>query len=112
MLGNQLAGSTLDTYAIKWCAFVDFCQYSSYPSLPTTTEVVACYVGELYERGTVARGTIQNYFTPINSVHALLQLPKPAVGPLLTAVRHGFAHLHANANGGLRAKRVARPAVV
>jgi len=112
MLANQLAGSTRDAYATKWCAFVYFCQASGYPSLPTTTEVVSCYVGELYERGTIALGTVQNYLTPINSVHALLQLPKPAVGPLLTAVRHGFAHQHADANDGLRDKRVALPAAV
>ena len=112
MLANQLAGSTRDTYATKWGAFVDFCQASGFPSLPTTTEVGTCYVGELYERGTIAPGTIQSFLTPINSVHALLQLTKPAVGPLLKAVRHGFAHLHADANGGLRDKRIALPAAV
>jgi len=112
MLANQLAASTRDTYASKWASFVDFFQASGYPSLPTTTEVVACYVGELYERGTVALGTLQNYLTPINSVHALCQLDKPAVGPLLTAVRHGYAHKYAESHDGLRDKRVPLPAAV
>jgi len=102
LLTNQLAGSTRDTYATKWVAFVDFCQANGYPSLPTTTEVVACYIGGLDERGTVAPGTVQKYPTPIHSVHAFLQLPKPAVKPRLAAVRHSFAHKHANENGVLR----------
>jgi len=112
MLANQLAGSTRDNYAAKWSSFVDFCQASGYPPLPTTTEVVACYLDELYERGTVAPGTLQNYLTPINSVHALCQLEKPAVGPMLTAVRHGYAHKYASAHDGLRDKRVPLPAAV
>jgi len=93
------------------CGFRLLSSYSDL-SLPTTTEVVACYVGEPYERGTVAPATVQNNLTPINSVHALLQLPKPAVGPLLMTVRHAFAHQPADATGGLRDKRVALPAAV
>jgi len=112
MLANQLAASARDTYASKWASFVDFCQASGYPSLPTTTEEVACYVSELYECGTAAPGTLQNYLTPIDSVHALCQLDKPAVGPLLTAVRHGYAHKYADAHDGLRDKRVPLPAAV
>jgi len=74
--------------------------------------VVACYVGELYERGTIAPGTLQNYPTPINSVHALCQLNKPAVGPLLIAVRHGYAHFYADTHDGIRDKRAPLPAAV
>jgi len=112
MLTNQLAGSTRENYATRWAAFVDFCYSSGYPSLPTTTEVVSCYVGELYERGTVAPGTLKIFLTPINSVHALCQLDKPAVGPLLIAVRHGYSHLYADTPDGLRDKRVPLPAAV
>lgn len=35
---------------------------------------------------------------------------KPAIGPLLTAVRHRFARLYADGHDGLRNKRVALPA--
>lgn len=110
MLAHQLADSTKDSYAGKWAQFLGFCQPSGYPSLPTTTEVVACWVGELYERGTVAPGTLQNYLTPINSVHALYNMDKPAMGPLLMAVRHGFARLYADSHDGLRNKRAPLPA--
>lgn len=110
MLSHQLADSTKGAYAAKWAAFLAFCQTSGYPFLPTTTETVACYVGELYERGTVAPGTIQNYLTPINSAHAMLGMAKPAVGPLLMAVRSGFARLYADAHDGLRSKKAPLPA--
>lgn len=110
MLAHQLADSTKGAYANKWANFVGFCEASGYPFLPTTTEVVACWVGELYERGTVAPGTLQNYLTPINSVHALYNMDKPAVGPMLMAVRHGFARLYADNHQGLRNKRAPLPA--
>jgi len=110
MLANQLADSTKDVYANKWDNFVGFCEASGYPFLPTTTEVVACWVGELYDRGTVAPGTLQNYLTPINAVHALYSMEKPAVGPLLMAIRHGYARRYAEIHGGLRDKRVPLPA--
>lgn len=110
MLAHQLADSTKDAYANKWANFVGFCEASGYPFLPTTTEVVACWVGELYERGTVAPGTLQNYLTPINSVHALYNMDKPAVGPMLMAVRHGFTRLYADNHQGLRDKRAPLPA--
>lgn len=111
MLADQLADSTKDAYANKWANFVGFFEASGYPFLPTTTEVVACWVGELYERGTVAPGTLQNYLTPINAVHALYRMDKPAVGPLLLAVRHGYARRYADSHGRLRDKRVPLPAV-
>ena len=110
MLADQLADSTKDAYVNKWGSFVGFCESSGYPFLPTTTEVVACWVGELYDRGTVAPGTLQNYLTPINAVHALYSMEKPAVGPLLMAIRHGYARRYAEIHGGLRDKRVPLPA--
>jgi len=110
MLPHQLADSTKSSYATKWTAFMSFCQVSGYLHLPTTPEVVACYIGDLYERGTIATGTLQSYLTPINAVHSIFQMDKPAVGPMLMAVRHGFARLYANHQGGLRNKRVPLPA--
>jgi len=110
MLADQLADSTKDAYANKWGNFVGFCEASGYPFLPTTTEVVACWVGELYDRGTVAPGTLQKYLTPINAVHALYSTEKPSVGPLLLAIRHSYARRYAETHGGLRDKRVPLPA--
>jgi len=110
MLADQLADSTKDAYAIKWANFVGFCEASGYPFLQTTTEVVACRVGELYERGKVAPGTLQNYLTPINAVNALYRMDKPAVGPLLLAVTHRYARRYADAHDGLRDKRTPLPA--
>jgi len=110
MLADQLADSTKDAYANKWANFVGFCEASGYPFLTTTTAVVAFWVKELYERGTVAQGTLQNYLTPMNAVHALYRMDKPAVGPLLLAVRHGYARRYADAHDGLRDKRALLPA--
>jgi len=110
MLADQLADSTKDAYVNKWGSFVGFCESSGYPFLPTTTEVVVCWVGELYDRGTVAPGTLQNYLTPINAVHALYSMEKPAVAPLLMAIRHDYARSYAEAHGGLRDNCVSLPA--
>jgi len=110
MLADQLADATKDAYANKWGNFVGFCEASGYPFLPTTTEVVAFWVGELYDRGTVAPGALQNCLAPINAVHALYSIEKPAVGPLLLAIRHGYTRRHAETHGGLRDKRVPLPA--
>lgn len=111
-MSYSLAESTKASYANKWLAFVSFCQASGYDHLPARSETVACYVGFVFERGTVAPGTIQNYLTPINSVHAMLGWDKPAVGPLLAAVRQGYARGYANLHAGLRPKRLALPASV
>ncbi|KAK1866784.1 hypothetical protein I4F81_009299 [Pyropia yezoensis] len=110
LLSLALAESTKGNYANKWVAFVSFCQASGYTYLPATTETVACYLGFIFERGTVAPATLQGYLTPINAVHALMQMERPAVGPLLVALRHGDARAYANISGGLRVKRVPLPA--
>lgn len=111
MLPHQLADSTKGAYANTWANFVPFCEANGYPFLPPTTEVVACWVGELNERGTVASVTLQSYLTPMNSVHALYNMDKPAVGPMLMIVQHGFARLYANNHQGLRDSRAPLPAV-
>lgn len=80
--------------------------------MPATTESVACYLGHIFERGTVAPGPLQNYMTPINSVHTMMGWERPAVGPLLIALRQGYARVYANLSHGLRAKRVPLPAAV
>lgn len=110
MLRSQLADFTKSAYAAKWDTFVALFQASGYPFLPNTTEMVACHVGELYERGTVAPGTVQNYLTPIIAAHAMVRIDKTAVGPLLMALRAGFASLYADSHGGLRNKREPLPA--
>lgn len=102
MLAYQLADSTKSTFANKWTDFVGFCEAIRYPFLPTTTEVVARWVWEHDQRGTEAPGTLQNYLAPIDSVHALYNTEKPAVGAMLRAVRHGFARLYADNHLGLR----------
>jgi len=93
-------------------AFVTFFQASGYTYLPATTETVACYLGFIFERGTVAPGMLQSYLTPVNAVHALMQMDRPVIGPLLTALRHGYARAYVNITGGLRWKRLALPAAV
>jgi len=110
MLSHQLADSTKSSDATKWTAPMSFCKVSGYSYLPTTPEVVACYIGDLYERGTIAPATLQSYITPINAVHSIFQMDKPAVGPMMMAVRHGFSRLYSNHQGGLRNKRVPLPA--
>ncbi|KAK1859000.1 hypothetical protein I4F81_001599 [Pyropia yezoensis] len=76
----------------------------------SSATTVACYLGSIFERDTVAPATLQGYLTPINAVHALMQMERPAVGPLLVALRHGYARANANISGGLRVKRVPLPA--
>lgn len=57
----------------------------------------------------MAPGILQNYLTPTDSVHALYNMAKPAVGPMLTAVRHGLARMYADKRQGLRDKRARLP---
>lgn len=49
---------------------------------------MACYLGELNERETVAPGTIQNCLTPINAEEAMLSMDIPGVRPLLMGPSH------------------------
>jgi len=112
LLSLALAESTKGNYANKWMAFVAFCQASGYTYQPATTEIVACYLGFIFERGTVAPGTLQSYLTPVNAVHVLMQMERPAIGPLLIALRHGYARAYVNLTGGLRCKRLPLPAAV
>jgi len=112
LLSLALAESTKGNYANKWMAFVAFFQASGYTYLPATTKTVACYLGFIFERGTVAPGMLKSYLTPVNAVHALMQMNRPAIGPLLTALRHGYARAYVNLTGGLRCKRLALPAAL
>lgn len=107
---HELLNSNKGAYANKWRNSVGLCEASGYPSLLTTTAVVACWVEELHELGTVAPGTLRHYLTPISSVLALYNKDKPAVGPMPIAVRHGFACLYADNHEGLHNKRARLPA--
>ena len=60
----------------------------------------------------MAPGTLESYLTLVSAVHALMQMERPAIGPLLIALRHGYARGYTNLTGGLRRKRLPLPAAV
>jgi len=112
LVSLALAELTKGNEANKWVTFVALFQASGYTYLPATNETVACYLGFICERGAVAQGTLQSYLTPFNVVQALMQMERPSIGPLLIALRHGYAGAYVNLTGGLRCKRLPLPAAV
>ena len=77
--------------------FVNFCQEvvpaAGFPPLclcPASALTVALYLGHLSEEERVHHGSLQPYLSAINSFHQDMGFERPAIGHLVTAIRHGF----------------------
>ena len=83
----------MTSYGGKFDGFVSFCEAHRPPlcPVPASLATVMLYVGELARRGTIQAKNLQPYLSAINKVHVDLDLPPPALGRALGAVRHGMA---------------------
>jgi len=73
---------------------------------------VVCYLGTVLRRGTVSPGILQNYLSPINTRHASVGSPRPAISHLVHSARTGFSRLFSAAAGAFPATRRPLPAPV
>jgi len=112
MLTHALANSTADGYERQWRRFARYCAAEGVSSLPAAPTTVVCYLGTVLRRGTVSPGSLQNYLSPINTRHASVGLPRPALGHLVHSARTGFARLFSAAAGALPETRRPLPAPV
>ena len=110
----HLAGATAEAYGNKWRQFEVFCSERGLTALPATPQTVALYVASLSTRGSIAPGSVQQYLSAINAVHRDLQMPdpSPALGPVIDAVRAGWAHSYSARPNAMPSQRIALPAAV
>jgi hypothetical protein len=120
-----LSESTYDSYGPKFMQFVNFCTSCEPPLsfLPATSATCALFLGHLAQRRkknlpneyAVQPESAQPYLSAINKVHTdALGWPEgPALGPLITSVRQGWAMWRARDHPErLSAVRVPLPAQV
>lgn len=112
MLSRSVADRTADNYQRTWQRFTAFCTAAQRDPLPAAPATVACYVGTLLRRGTIAPSSLGNYLTPINTRHAAAGLERSDVGRLMQPIRIGYARLTAEADGALPHTRRPLPAPV
>ena len=92
--------STWRSYSSKLQRWFDFCTrvqqeqgQPPIPPFPARPAHLLAYLGYLRQEGCVAAGSLQPYLSAINSWHADLGLPKPAVGHSITRLRRGYGEL-------------------
>lgn len=95
---GSLVKSTWQGLGGKFRLFAAFCaSLPDRPSpLPCSEVTVARYVTHLYDKGSVAGISLQQYIWPIFRLHSDLRLPTPD-GPLLSSLRAGFRKLRVSA---------------
>jgi len=99
--------STWQSYSSKLQRWFDFCTRVQreqgkppIPPFPARHAHLLAYLGFLRQEGLVAAGSLQPYLSAINSWHADLGLPKPAVGHTITRIRRGYGELQPDFEDG------------
>jgi hypothetical protein len=59
-------------------------------SLPTSVEMVGCYLGYLFRDGHVTCTSIRPYLAAIRTVHTRAGIFSPAEDPVISSLRRGF----------------------
>jgi len=116
---SHLAEGTYDDYGSKWTQFQRFCDEHDRIALPATTETVALYMVDLEKRmrngkPAIHPSSIQPYLSAINRMHvdALGVACGPAMGHLLTQIKHGWEHARGDEPPETKDIRVGIPADV
>jgi hypothetical protein len=91
LAASALADSTSEYYQRHWRSFCTWCASAGLDPMPATPQMVFAYVGHLAERGTIAASSLKPYLSAINSRHADAELPRPALGHLVTRAKQGMA---------------------
>jgi len=101
MLTHALANTTADGYERLWWRSARYCEDEGVSALPAAPTTVVCYLSTVLRSGTVSPGSLQTYLSPIDSRHASVGLPRPAVCHLVHSARTGSARLFSAAAGAL-----------
>lgn len=88
-LSSTLSESTLEVYSRDWRAFCRWCEEHSLPSLPSSAEVVACYLTALAMRGFRVT-TIRRCSAAIAAAHRELGHPAPTSNPAIRELFRGM----------------------
>lgn len=91
LLGSALAESTTTEYAGHWRRFVNYCRQSLVSSLSATAEIIASYLGDLFNGTCIAGCSLHYYLEPIR--HRRIQLayvPSPTNEPIVKLVQNGY----------------------
>ena len=106
--------TTLVSYGAKWVQFQNWCDAEGHIALPATSVTCALYVAYLASKGTVQASSLQPYLSAINRVHKdVMQVEEgPAMGYLITRLRHGLAWEQSQTMPERDDVRVALPAAV
>lgn len=73
-----------------WEAFVSFCEVDLAVPIPTNLATVACYLGFLFDKGTIRGGYIRPYIAAIGAQHLLCGLSGPTADPLVSSTNRGY----------------------
>ena len=92
-LAAKLSLNTWRSYQSSFARFVKFCVERDLDFLPASVSTGLLWAQHLSSSGTVQAKTAQPYFSSVNSIHELVGLPKPCVGPQLAAFRKGWQRL-------------------
>jgi len=85
--------STWLGYAGKVKQWEDFCARTGVAPFPAQQAYLLCYLGHIQEEGTVKSSSLQPYLSTLNSWHADMGLPKPAVGQAITMLSSRYCEV-------------------
>ena len=85
--------STWLGYAGKVKQWEDFCARTGVAPFPAQQAYLLCYLGHIQEEGTVKASSLQPYLSTLNSWHADMGLPKPAVGQAITMLSSRYCEV-------------------
>lgn len=106
VMAAALQPSTVESYSAKFTRFAEWCE--SQPDrpcpLPASTDTVLRWLGGdiCAAGGAVQAKSLQQYLSAINTIHADLELPEPAVGRRVRRFRRGLGHQQAASRGAAR----------
>ena len=101
VLAARVGEKTWRQYGSIFAQFVRFCIAEDLEFLPASQSTGLLWAQYLAAKGTVKATTAQPYFSAINTVHDLLQLPKPCEGnSVLTSFRRGWERMQVDLRAG------------
>lgn len=112
LLGRTLASSTQSSYQRLWEGFASFCELDRVAPLPASPATIACYLGFLYDKGTVRGGSIRPYIAAVGAQHRRCGLPDPTSDPLVSSTKRGFVACDAARTHGAPRRSAALPAFI
>ena len=111
-MSSAYATSTHGNYQRLWEAFRAYCTHNGLVAAPATPTTVVAYLGYLFERGTVRRGSIRPYLAAIAAKHRILGLRFPMADGQVSQTRWGFRARNARRSSGPPQRSAPLPAAV